>query len=83
MLLAVHNREPGAVGRFGELAGQEVEGDQRVLAGAGGRQAEEHCQVQRVRGDGQGFVEDPVAADAVDAGAAPLQVPVEVTLVTR
>jgi hypothetical protein len=38
MLLAAHNREPVLFpGRFGELAGQEVEGDQRVLAGGGWR----------------------------------------------
>lgn len=48
------------------------------FAGGGMGQAEHQGQVQRVRAGGQRFVEHPVAANALDADAVPLQVPVEV-----
>jgi hypothetical protein len=40
--------------------------------------AEDQGQVQRVGAGGQRFVEHPVAADALDADAVPVQVPGEV-----
>src|SRR6202022_3893180 len=58
----------------------------RAVCQAGGRgvgQAEHQGQVQRVRPRGQRFVEHPVTADALDADAVALQVPVEVALADR
>jgi hypothetical protein len=46
-------------------------------------EAGHHGQVQRIRAGGQRFVEHPVAADALDADAVPLEVPVEVALADR
>jgi hypothetical protein len=46
-------------------------------------EAEHHGQVQRIRAGGQRFVEHLVAVDALDAGAVPLEVPVEVALADR
>lgn len=65
-------------GALGGLVSQEITGYERVPAGGGAGQAEDQGQVQRVRPGGQRFVEHPVAADALDADAVPLQVPAEV-----
>jgi hypothetical protein len=65
-------------GSLSGLVSKEIAGDERVPAGGGVGQAEHQRQVQRVRPRGQRFVEHPVAADALDADAVPLQVPVEV-----
>jgi hypothetical protein len=65
-------------GGLGGLVGQEIAGDERVPAGGGVGEAEDQGQVQRVRSGGQRFVENPVTADALDADAVALQVPVEV-----
>jgi len=70
-------------GSLGGLAGEEIAGDERVLAGGGVGQAEDQGQVQRVGPGGQRFVEHPVAADALDVDAVPLQVPVEVAPADR
>ena len=53
------------------------------FAGGGVGQAEDQGQVQRVRSGGQRFVENPVTADALDADAVALQVPVEVAPADR
>src|ERR1035441_5474933 len=58
--------------------GQEVAGDERVLAGGALGDAEHQGQVQRVGTAGQCLVEDAVAADALDADAVGLQVEVDV-----
>jgi hypothetical protein len=60
--------------------GQEVAGDARVLAGGAVGDAEHQGQVQRVRPAGQCLVQDPVAADALDADAVGLEVEVDVAL---
>ena len=46
-------------------------------------EAEHYGQVRRIRAGGQRFVEHPVAADALDADAVPLKVPVEVAPADR
>jgi hypothetical protein len=66
------------LGTLGGLAVQEAAGNERVLARGGMGQAEHQGQVQRVRPRGQRFMEHPVAADALNADAVPLKVPVEV-----
>src|SRR5450755_216744 len=70
------------LGRAGWLLagwlGQEVAGDERVLAGGALGDAEHQGQVQRVGPAGQCLVEDAVAADALDADAVGLQVEVDV-----
>jgi hypothetical protein len=58
--------------------GQEIAGDARVLAGGAVGDAEHQGQVQRVRPAGQCLVQDPVAADALDADAVGLEVEVDV-----
>src|SRR5262249_38885644 len=60
--------------------GEDVAGDQRVLAGGCLGDAEYQGEVQQVGPGGQRFVEDTVAADALDADAVSLQVLVEVTV---
>jgi len=63
------------LGSLGGLVSQEVAGHERVLAGGGVGQAEDQGQVQRIRAGGQRLVEHPVAADALNVDAVPLQVP--------
>ena len=52
-----------------ELVVEQALGDVRVSACCGQRQVEDQGQVQRVGANGQGFVQDAVAADAVDVDA--------------
>jgi hypothetical protein len=72
---------PGSLA--GGLVCQEIAGDEGVPAGGGVGQAEDEGQVQRVGPGGQRFVEHPVAADALDADAVPLQIPGEVAPADR
>jgi hypothetical protein len=65
------------------LVCEEVAGDERVLAGGRLGDAEHHGQVQRVGPGTQRLVEHAVAADALDADAVTLQVPVEVAPADR
>src|SRR5262249_41363179 len=58
--------------------GQEVAGDAYVLAGGALGDAEHQGQAQRVRTAGQRLVQDPVAADALDADAVRLEGPGDV-----
>jgi hypothetical protein len=70
-------------GSPGGLVSQQITGDERVPADGGAGQAEDQGQAQRVRPGGQRFVGHPAAADAPDADAVPLQVPVEVAPADR
>ena len=63
--------------------GQEVAGDAGVLAGGAVRDAEHKDQVQRVGPAGQCLVQDPVAADALDADAMGLEVEVDIAPADR
>ena len=59
------------------MACEDVAGDERVLAGGRLGDPEHERQVQRVGPGGERLVEDAVAANALDADAVALQVPLE------
>jgi hypothetical protein len=63
--------------------GQEVAGDERVLAGGGLGDAEHQGQVQWVRPAGHCLVQHAIAADALDADAVVLQVEIDVAPADR